>query len=129
MPPRNNPKNRATTTVFSPQLIWNDDMPAPENRNLLGQALASSSSDRYRPAGRSSLLHMTCDGQDEITNGADLLLLVVDRIPFVVIKPERRTGSLIPMTHLNAALKTEAFLHNFRVVDHVSGTPFFLAKF
>lgn len=113
-----------------PAYCWNDEEPAAKNYRAVG-ALLAASGDLYRlPEYGSGLLLVHSGGkQTQIRTGSDLAPVVVDRVAVSVYLDGKPRGSKIPAPHLNAMLRSGAFLDQFLTVDRVAKTPVYLPDF
>lgn len=109
---------------------WNDEEPAAKNYSALGELLAQGR-DLYRcPGYGQGLLLVLPDGKPvPIRAGADLAPVIVDRVVVTVYLDGKPKGSKIPAPHLNAMLRSEAFLRKFRIVDQITSVPVYLPEF
>jgi len=109
---------------------WNDEEPAPKHYAALGKLLAQSGDLYRRPGYGNGLLLVLSDGkQAPIRTGADLAPVIVDRVAVAVYLDGKPKGSKLPAPHLNAMLRSEAFLRQFRVVDQITSIPVYLPDF
>lgn len=109
---------------------WHDDKIAKTNYERLGRRL-SRSGDLFRsPQDSGGLIRLLPDGKHaKITKGADLLPVIVDRVKVLVMKKGEIKGSRINAADLNAMLKSELFLSQFRAVDRLTAVPLYLPDF
>ena len=112
------------------KVCWNEDGHAAKNYEALGKGLAASG-HLYRSAmyGNGLLLVLPDGNHVPIPKGAELFPVVVDRLRVRVFKDGKPKGSTIPAAHLNAMLKSEAFLGQFCAVDCITRIPMYLADF
>jgi len=105
-----------------PKVDWYEARDAAENYRILGEALAESG-DLFRSTDTDGGLLLIRNGvASQITKGGDLFPVIVDRVELSVIKPKSITNR-IEASHLNAMLRTEAFLGAFRPVDRITSVP------
>ena len=64
-----------------------------------------------------------------ITKGSQLAPVIVDRTKVVVKKDGKITSDMLSAAHLNAMLRSEAFLSQFLPVDEVTTLPLYLDDF
>jgi hypothetical protein len=64
-----------------------------------------------------------------INTGAKLAPVIVDRVKMVVVRNDRVVGELPSSTHLNAMLRSEEFLTQFRPLDEIVTESFYLHDF
>src|SRR5271157_2977626 len=111
-------------------LIWDEDEQAADNYKALGDRLAKSNDLFRRPGYASGLLLLLNDGKHaEISKGAQLAPVIVDRVRVEVWKGGKKKGSKIAAAHLNTMLGTETSLGQFCKVDLVTTTPAYLPDF
>jgi hypothetical protein len=67
--------------------------------------------------------------QLRITKASQLAPMIVDTLSMKVIKEGKVVSELPQAGHLNAMLRSEAFLKQFRPVDNVAKTPLYLDNF
>lgn len=94
------PENTDLADLTSPPgesiLNWNEDTLPKANYEALGERLALAG-DLFRVANGAGLIQSFPDGRhDVIRKGADLLPIIVDRVPVQVIKDEKPKGGRIP---------------------------------
>ncbi len=108
-------------------LSWDEGQPAAVNYRKLGKSLAKSG-DLFRRSGHEGgLLLVRSDGSTKsITNAADIAPVIVDRVALTIHLNGKEKGSKLSAAHMNAMLRTEAFLSRFRVVDQISTVPRYL---
>lgn len=108
-------------------LIWNEDDLPKRNYAALGARLAECG-DLYRaPRHLSGLLLVNQDSRhEEIKKGAELYPVIVDRVAVRVVAGGKPRGGRLPAVHLNAMLRSEAFLGQFDTADLITGTPVYL---
>jgi hypothetical protein len=112
------------------EFVWDEGVYAAVNYSALGERLARSE-DLFRgPMHGSGLILLLPDGKHTvISKGVNLMPVIVDRVPVRVVKDGKTKGSRIDAAHLNAMLRSEAFLNHFTPVDLVSATPAYLPGF
>ena len=109
---------------------WNDEEPAAKNYAALSDLLAQGRDLYRRPGYGGGLLLVLPDGKHVlIRTGTDLAPVVVDRVAVTVYLDGKPKGSKIPAPHLNAMLRSEAFLRQFRIVDQITSVPVYLPEF
>lgn len=100
------------------------------NYSKVGVALAQSGDLFGRSDAQSGLILVGRDGSPSfITCAADLAPVVADRIALTVYLGDKVKGSKLTTCHMNAMLRTEAFLSQFQVVDHVSAVASYREDF
>ena len=110
--------------------IWNDDNPPADNYDELGKRLAAFGDLFRRPSYGDGIILLLPSGKTtNITKGADLAPVIVDRVRVKILKDSKPKGGQIAAAHLNAMLKSDTFLDHFLTVDHVAGAPFYLDNF
>jgi hypothetical protein len=120
-------KLKAKSKLF----VWRVEHGARRNYRLLGRHLALRRNDLFRnPTDSQGLLHVLADGTVRpIVNGARLAPIIVDTLTMRVEKNSKTVGELPAAVHLNAMLKSECFLGQFRSVDRVSRYPMYEDNF
>lgn len=109
---------------------WHDDKIAKLNYQALGRRLARSGDLFRSPQDSGGLIRLLPDGKHaKITKGAELLPVIVDRVRLLVVKEGKIKGSRINAADLNAMLKSELFLSQFRAVDRLTPVPLYLPDF
>jgi hypothetical protein len=79
-----------------PVLLWHEDGQAADNYRMLGEVLAKNGDLFRRPGYASGLLLLLEDGKHaEITKGAELAPVIVDRVRVEVWKDGKKKGSKI----------------------------------
>lgn len=112
------------------EVIWNDDDPPGKNYDKLGARLADSGDLFRRPQyGDGMILVLDKTKTVNLTRGADLAPVIVDRVRVRVLKDGKPKGGQIAAAHLNAMLRSNRFLDHFLVVDQVSAQPLYLSDF
>jgi hypothetical protein len=110
-----------------PVFLWNEDTPPAENYARLGERLAGSDDLFRSPEYGSGLTLLLSNGKPvQIDKGEGLLPVIIDRVPVQIIRDGKPKGGRIAAAHLNAMLKSESFLGNFRSVDRISTHLVFL---
>lgn len=113
-----------------PQLAWDEGDPAAINYRKLGALLAKSGDLFCRSGHDGGLLLVRPDGSTKsITNAADLAPVIVDRVALTIYLDGKPKGSKLSAAHMNAMLKTDAFLTQFDVVDQISKVARYLPNF
>ena len=64
-----------------------------------------------------------------ISKGSHLAPVIVDRIKMTVERNGKTVSELPTAAHLNAMLRSEVFLRQFRSVDEVTARPLYLDDF
>ncbi|MHB0958239.1 MAG: hypothetical protein ACYC0X_12235 [Pirellulaceae bacterium] len=118
-------------TTRPSSFTWRVERTAAPNYRALGQRLAAASGDLYRnrTEGHGLLLALPDGRVRLILKGADLAPVIVDRVKMRVTKEGKVVSELPAANHLNAMLRSEAFLSQFRPVDEVATRPFYLHDF
>jgi hypothetical protein len=112
------------------ELIWNDADPPAVNYKKLGERLAGAGDLFRRPQYGTGLVMVLPNKKTvDITRGADLAPVIVDRVAVRILKGGKAKGGQISASHLNAMLKSNSFLKPFVVVDHVTCKPLYLSDF
>lgn len=109
---------------------WHDDKIAKLNYQALGRRLARSN-DLFRSQQHGKgLLQLLPNGKHTtITKAAELLPVIVDRVKVLVVKGGKIKGSRINAADLNAMLRSELFLSEFKAVDRLTPVPLYLPDF
>src|SRR5690606_711413 len=103
------------------RLDWDDGDPAAKNYRKLGAKLAASDDLYCRSGHDGGLLLVRADGSTKlITTAADLAPVIVDRVALKITLEGKAKGSKLSAAHLNAMLRTNAFLSEFAVVDQIT---------
>ena len=132
-------KDRAVLTVSgsSPlrpegkanRFTWIVERGAAPNYAGLGRRLATSD-DLFRHGDGHALVQVLPGGKTRlIAKGSQLAPVIVDRLKMVVTKGGKVTSELPAANHLNAMLRSEKFLRQFRPVDEVTTHPIFHSNF
>ncbi|APZ90545.1 hypothetical protein [Fuerstiella marisgermanici] len=109
------------------QLSWDEGDPAATNYRKLGSLLARSGDLFGRSGYEAGLILVRPDGSTKlITTAADLAPVIVDRVALTIYLDGKPKGSKLSAAHMNAMLRTKAFLSKFAVVDHISTVPRYL---
>lgn len=110
--------------------VWHVEKAAPKKYRMLGKRLAGCGDlFRYHSHGL-GLVQVLPDGKTRlITKGSQLAPVIVDRIKMVVKKEGKVVSDMLTAAHLNAMLRSEAFLSQFRPVDDVTTQPLYLDDF
>lgn len=113
-----------------PHLTWRVERGAAPNYQLLGRVLAASG-DLYRDGEHGlALLQVLPNGRPRlIAKGAALAPVIVDRVRVRVTKEGKLVSELPTSAHLNAMLRSEAFLSNFLPLDEVATHPVYMDDF
>ncbi len=113
-----------------PQLAWDEGDPAAINYRKLGIVLTESGDLFCRAGYEGGLLLVRPDGSGKsITTAADLAPIIVDRVALTIYLDGKPKGSKLPAAHMNAMLRTKAFLSEFAVVDQISTVARYLPDF
>jgi hypothetical protein len=106
---------------------WHLEKGAPRNYRKLGNLLATHG-DLYRHHSHGlALVQVLPDGKTRLlTKGSHLAPVIVDRMKVVVKKDGKVVSDMLTAAHLNAMLRSEAFLCQFRPVDEVTTHPLYL---
>lgn len=119
------PENEANA-----DLLWNDDDPPAVNYDKLGVQLAESGDLFRRPQYGDGLVLLLPDNKPfNINKGVELAPVIADRVRVRILKDGKPKGGQIAAAHLNAMLKSNAFLDHFLTVDHVIRQPVYLPDF
>jgi hypothetical protein len=104
---------------------------ARRNYRLLGRRLAEANRHLYRQGAHGhGLIHVLATGHHRlITRAAHLAPVLVDTLTIQVTKEGKVMGELPSATHLNAMLRSETFLGQFRPLDRVARKPLYLRDF
>ena len=110
---------------------WQVERGARWNYRRLGKCLAKANASLFRNgASGQGLIHVLASGDSRlITKGAHLAPLIVDTVAMIVTKEGKVTGELPKAEHLNAMLRSEAFLSEFRPLDLIARSPIYLNDF
>jgi hypothetical protein len=110
---------------------WKVERGAQRNYRLLGRRLAEAHDRLYRNGAQGNgLIRVQAAGATRlIQRAADLVPLLVDTLTIQVTKEGKVVGDLPAAVHLNAMLRSEAFLSAFRPVDQVAKCPLYLPDF
>ena len=112
------------------RFVWQVAMGAMQNYRNLGQALAAKGKLYRRGSHGTGLIAVIPNGTWRlIDRGPQLSPIIVDTIEMVVLREDKVQSELPTMAHLNAMLRTNAFLNEFPVVDRVSRFPQFAEDF
>jgi hypothetical protein len=89
------------------------------------------SGDLYRngTAGTGLVLVLPTGQTRSVVRGSDLAPVVADRVRMAVTKDGKVVSELPKAEHLNAMLRSEAFLQRFRPVEEVARHPFYRPDF
>jgi hypothetical protein len=102
----------------------------PSLYRKLGIVLANSGDLFCRAGYDGGLLLVQPDGSSKsITSAADLAPIIVDRVALSMYLDGKPKGSKLSAAHMNAMLRTKAFLSEFAVVDHISTVARYLPGF
>jgi hypothetical protein len=113
-----------------PQYIWDEDGDAARNYSELGEILATCGDLHRRPGHAGGLILLPPEGRAvNITRGAELAPIVVDRLRVQVVKGGKPKGGKIDSYHLNSMLMAEVFLGRFLPVDRLTTTAEYLPDF
>jgi hypothetical protein len=110
---------------------WLVERGARRNYRRLGKHLAARKRSLYRNGSeRRGLILVSANGSYcLITKASQLVPVIVDSMNMRVMREGKVVSELPTTFHLNAMLIAEAFLEQFRPLDHVSKTPLYLADF
>lgn len=111
----------------APAFHWLAELGAGKNYRRLGKKLAATNTNLYRNGSEGlGLVQVLSSGVTRaIRKGPELAPLLVDTLSMRVVKGGKPKGDLPPANHLNALLRSEKFLWNFRGLDVVSKTPMY----
>ncbi len=109
---------------------WHIEKGAPRNYRKLGELLAAWN-DLFRHHSHGlGLVQVLPNGKTRlITKGSQLAPVIVDRIKVAVKKEGKVVSDMLTAAHLNAMLRSEAFLSQFLPVDEVTTQPLYLDDF
>ena len=111
------------------KFIWIVERGAAWNYEKLGSRLAASG-DLYRHHQGHALMQILSEGKARlISKGPQLAPVIVDRIKMIVTKEGKTVSELPAAAHLNAMLRSEAFLRQFQPLDEVTIHPLYLDDF
>jgi hypothetical protein len=110
---------------------WKVERGARFNYSRLGKRLARRNPSLFRNASDGhGLIQVSANGTCRlITKAAQLAPVIVDTLTMKVVKEGKVVSELPTATHLNAMLRSEAFLRQFCPVDQVAKTPLYSADF
>jgi hypothetical protein len=110
---------------------WAVESGAAQNYGLLGQRLAAGNQNLYRNRVRGQgLILILEDGTRRlIMNASQFAPVLVDSLPIMVVKEGKVVRELPTAAHLNAMLRSEAFLSQFKPVDQVIRAPLYAGDF
>jgi len=109
---------------------WEESDPAAKNYSALGEKLALAGDLFRRPGyGNGLVLVLPTGHQVMIRSAADLAPVIADRVALLVYLNGNVKGSKLSASHLNAMLKSKAFLNHFLIIDHVTIIPRYLPDF
>jgi hypothetical protein len=112
------------------QYQWIEDKPSRPKYRDLGFCLANAGDLFRRPGYGNGLVLVFPTGQQvQIKSAADLAPVIADRVALTIYLDGKPKGSKLSACHLNAMLKSEAFLGQFFTVDHVTSKPRYLPDF
>jgi len=120
-----------TSSSCKGRYVWYTERTAAPNYRKLGRILSSVHGDLYRQhADGHALVQVLPDGTARrINTGARLAPVIVDRVKMVVVRNDRVVGELPSGAHLNAMLRSEEFLKQFRPLDEIVTELFYLHDF
>jgi hypothetical protein len=120
------PQKKATGIV-----IWAVEDGAQRNYCRLGKNLARCNSSLFRNTSEGhGLIHASASGTCRlITKATHLAPVIIDTLTMRVVKEGKVVNDLPAAAHLNAMLRSETFLQQFRPVDQVAKTPLYLDDF
>lgn len=109
---------------------WRVEAGSRKNYARLGRRLARSG-DLYRngTAGTGLVLVLPTGQSRSVVKGSDLAPVIADRVRMAVTKDGRVVSEWPKAEHLNAMLRSEAFLRRFRPVETVARHPFYRPDF
>lgn len=109
---------------------WDDARPAAKNYAALGDLLAKGGDLYRRPEYGGGLLLLLPTGKHvAIRTGADLAPVIVDRVAVTIYRDGKPKGNQVSAAHLNAMLRSDAFLRQFREVEQITSVPVYLPDF
>lgn len=109
---------------------WEVGNGAKKNYERLGERL-SQFTDLFRNGDEGvGLIQVLQSGETRlIARAAQLAPLIADRLSLVVTKNGNAAGDMPAAQHLNALLRSEVFLSQFRPVDLIARIPYYKADF
>jgi hypothetical protein len=112
------------------RLIWDADVPAPQNFEVFAPAMVAGR-DLFRLSGHEGGLALVRkDGTSKrVTTTQELLSLLADRFDYLVLKNGKPQGGRIPPADLAVMLTSEKFLRHFPSLDRVTRAPLYLPGF
>jgi hypothetical protein len=111
------------------RFTWIVENGAAANYRSLGKRLAISG-DLFRHGDGHALIQVLADGKTRlISKGSHLAPVIVDRMKMLVTKGGKVVSELPASNHLNAMLRSEKFLGQFRSVDEVTTHPLYRDDF
>src|SRR5262249_32448670 len=131
---------------MSTEFTWEVDAGANANYERIGAVLGQLTRDslacRWPPADSrflllfrngtcgQGLLDVRANGQTRLlTKAADLAPLLGDHLGLGVVREGKLQADMPSAAHMNALLRSEAFLRHFEPVDRVVRTPVYLEDF
>ena len=109
---------------------WIEDYPAAKNYCAFGEQLARAGDLFRRPGYGNGLVLVLPTGQQVlIKSAAELAPVIADRVALSIYLNGNPKGSRLSASHMNAMLKSNAFLHQFLTVDCVTTVPRYLPDF
>ena len=120
-PMQREPRKKATG------FVWQTERGARWNYRRLGRRVAFHRDDLFRNGAKGQgLLQVLADGTVRpIRSGLHLAPILVDTLPIRIERDGKTVGELPASVHLNAMLRAECFLAQFRPVDRVSRYPMY----
>ncbi len=113
-----------------PKFTWKVERGAAPNYRGLGELLAATGNLYRHHADGHALVQVLAGGKTRlIAKGDQLAPVIVDRVRMTVTKNGKTVSELPTAAHLNAMLKSEAFLGQFIPVDVVTTHPVYLDDF
>lgn len=112
------------------RFVWHVEKGAPRNYRMVGKLLAARGDLNRHHSHGLALVQVLPDGKPRLlTKASHLAPVIVDRIKLVVKKDNKVVSDMLTAAHLNAMLRSEAFLGQFRPVDEVTTHPLYLDDF
>ncbi|MGE3778396.1 MAG: hypothetical protein AB7F89_14510 [Pirellulaceae bacterium] len=112
------------------QYDWIEDDPAAKNYRAFGERLTQAGDLFRRPGYGNGLVLVLPNGEQVfIKSAADLAPVIADRVALSIYLDGKPKGSKLSQAHMNAMLKSEAFLGQFLTVDRITTIPRYLPDF
>lgn len=122
--------NEADATPERITYDWDEGDPAAKNYFTLGRLLFRAARLFRRPTHGDGLIKILHDETTTTINSAvSLAAVIADYVDVTVFLNGRVKGNKLPAGHLNAMLRSEAFLSQFPTVDYITRNPIYLPTF